>query len=263
MWFEKSKACLAPAIAAFLVLGGFAVPALAAPGKNIVLVHGAWVDASGWKPVYEILAKDGYDVTMVQEPLTSLQDDVAATKRILDLQKGPCILVAHSYGGSIITEAGIDPHVVALVYVAAHAPDVGEDEGALGKRMPSATQKQQGAVKKTADGFTFLDPANFYEDFAADLPREQAEFESRSQVLTAAKVFTAPMTVAAWKTKPSWAIVARADKIINPDLERWYYTRAHSRTIELGGASHSVYESRPKEVAAVIEEAAQKAQKGF
>jgi pimeloyl-ACP methyl ester carboxylesterase len=209
---------LAPAIAAFLVFGGTAVPALAAPVKNIVLVHGAWVDASGWKPVYEILTKDGYDVTMVQEPLTSLQDDVAATKRILDLEKGPCILVAHSYGGSIITEAGIDSHVVGLVYVAAHAPDVGEDEGALGKRMPSATQQQQGAIKKTADDFTFLDPANFYEDFAADLPREQAEFEARSQILTAAKVFTAPMTVAAWKTKPSWAIVAGADRIINPDL---------------------------------------------
>jgi pimeloyl-ACP methyl ester carboxylesterase len=246
--------------AASLVLVGAATTALADPVKNIVLVHGAWVDGSGWKPVYEILTKDGYDVTMVQEPLTSLQDDVAATKRILDLQTGPCILVGHSYGGSIITEAGIDPHVVGLVYVAAHAPDVGEDEGALGKRMPSATQKQAGAVKKTADGFTFLAPADFYKDFAADLPSEQAEFESRSEIPTAAKVFTAPITAAAWKTKPSWAIVAGADRIINPDLERWYYTRAHSHTIELDGASHSVYESRPKEVAAVIEDAAQKAQ---
>jgi pimeloyl-ACP methyl ester carboxylesterase len=227
--------------------------------KNIVLVHGAWVDASGWRPVYEILAKDGYNVTMVQEPLTSLQDDVAATKRILDLQKGPCILVGHSYAGSIITEAGIHPNVAGLVYVAAHAPDVGEDEGALGKRMPSATQNQKGAIEKTADGFTFLDPSDFSEDFAADLPREQAEFESRSQILTAATVFTTPMTAAAWKTKPSWAIVAGADRIINPDLERWYYARAHSHTSELAGASHSVYESRPKEVAAVIEEAAQHA----
>src|SRR5271166_2763601 len=154
-------------------------------------------------PLNDILIKDGYDVTMVQEPLTSLDDDVAATKRILDLQNGSCILVAHSYGGSIITEAGVDPHVVGLVYVAAHAPDVGEDEGALGKRMPSATQKQEGAVKETADGFTFLAPADFYKDFAADLPREQAEFESRSEILTAAKVFTAPMAAVAWKTKPS------------------------------------------------------------
>jgi pimeloyl-ACP methyl ester carboxylesterase len=244
---------------AAILLSGARAPAFEAPVKNIVLVHGAWVDASGWKPVYEILSKHGYAVTMVQEPLTSLQDDVAATKRILDLQKGPCILVAHSYGGSIITEAGIHPNVAGLVYVAAHAPDVGENEGALGKRMPSATQQQMGVIKQTADGFTFLDPASFHEDFAADLPREQAEFESRSQILTAAKVFTAPMTVAAWKTKPSWAIVAGADRIINPDLQRWYYARARSQTIELEGASHSLYESRPKEVAAVIEKAAQHA----
>lgn len=260
MILHRLKTCLTSAIAAFLVLGGAALPAIAAPIKNIVLVHGAWVDASGWKPVYDILTKHGYDVTMVQEPLTSLQDDVTATKRVLDLQTGPVILVAHSYGGSIITEVGTHPHVVALVYVAAHAPDVGEDESDLGKRMPSAAQKEEGAIKKTADGFTFLNPANFHKDFAADLPREQAEFESRSQIPTAAGVFTAPMTVAAWKTKPSWAIVAGADRIINPDLERMYYARAHSRTVELEGASHSVYESRPKEVAAVIEDAAQHAQ---
>jgi pimeloyl-ACP methyl ester carboxylesterase len=259
---DKSTLLRGSTIAAILLSGG-SPPAFAAPEKspvkNIVLVHGAWVDASGWKPVYEILTKDGYNVTMVEEPLTSLQDDVVATKRILDLQKGPCILVAHSYGGSIITEVGSHPNVAGLVYVAAHAPDAGEDEGALGKGMPSATQKQKGAIEQTADGFTVLDPADFYKDFAADLPREQAEFESRSQILTAAKVFTTPMTAAAWKTKPSWAIVAGADKIINPELERWYYARAHSHTIELEGASHSVYESRPKEVAAVIEDAAQHA----
>jgi pimeloyl-ACP methyl ester carboxylesterase len=233
--------------------------ALAAPVKNIVLVHGAWVDASGWRSVYDILSKDGYGVTMVQEPLTSLQDDVAATTRVLDLQTGPSILVGHSYGGSVITEAGSHPNVVGLVYVAAHAPDVGEDEGTLGKSMPSATQQQPGAIRTTADGFTFLNPADFYQDFAADLSREQAEFESRSQILTAATVFTTPITAAAWKTKPSWAIVAGADRMINPNLERWYYARAHSHTAVLGGASHSVYESRPKEVAAVIEDAAQHA----
>jgi pimeloyl-ACP methyl ester carboxylesterase len=249
------------AIAALLFSGlsGWGAPALAAPVNNIVLVHGAWVDASGWKSVYEILTKDGYAVTMVQEPLTSLQDDVAATKRILDLQTGPCILVGHSYGGSIITEAGIHPNVVGLVYVAAHAPDVGESEGALGTGTPSATQQQPGAIQTTADGFTFLNPADFYQDFAADLPRDQADFESRSQVLTAAQVFNTPLTAAAWKTKPSWAIVAGADRIINPDLERWYYARADSHTTELNGASHSVYESRPNEVAAVIEDAAQHA----
>jgi len=254
----KFTTCLTGALGAALFCAGVSA-AGAAPVKNIVLVHGAWVDASGWKPVYEILTRDGYDVTMVQEPLTSFEDDVAATKRILDLQNGPCILVAHSYGGSVITEAGIHPNVVGLVYVAAHAPDVGEDEGDLGKRMPSVTQKQVGAIKKTTDGFTFLDPTDFHSDFAADLPRKQAEFESRSQIPTAAKVFTTPMTVAAWKTKPSWAIVAEADRIINPDLERMYYARAHSHTTELKGASHSVYESRPKEVATLIEQAAQHA----
>ena len=234
-------------------------PTVPAPVKNIVLVHGAWVDGSGWKPVYEILTKDGYTVSLVQEPLTSLEDDVAATTRALDLVNGPSILVAHSYGGSVITQAGVHPNVVGLVYVAAHAPDVGEDEGALGKITPSVTQQQPGAIQTTADGFTFLNPADFFQDFAPDLSPDQADFESRSQILTAAQVFNTPLTAAAWRTKPSWAIVAGADKIINPDLERMYYARANSHTTELGGASHSVYESRPNEVAAVIEDAAQHA----
>jgi pimeloyl-ACP methyl ester carboxylesterase len=191
-------------------------------------------------------------VTIVKVPETSFQDDVSATKRILYLQTGPCILVGHSFG--------TDSHVVGLVYVAAYAPDVGENEGALGKRTPSVLAGQKGVIEKTDDGFTFLNPDDFYEFFAPDLPREQAEFESRSQVFAAAKVFSAPLTAAAWKTKPSWGIVALADKIINPDLEKWYYARAHSHTVEIAGASHSVYESHPKEVAAVIEEAAQKSQ---
>jgi pimeloyl-ACP methyl ester carboxylesterase len=233
--------------------------AATAPIRNIVLVHGAWVDGSGWKPVYEILTRDGYHVTMVQEPLTSLEDDVAATKRVIDLQDGPAILVAHSYGGSIITEAGVDPKVAGLVYVAAHAPAVSEDESEMGKKMPSYTSIQPGAVKRTADGYTYLTPADFPRDFAADLPLRQAQFEAQSQILTAAKVFSAPMSVAAWTTKPSWGIVAADDKIINPDLERFYYQRAHSHTTVLAGASHSVYESRPKDVAAVIEDAAKHA----
>jgi pimeloyl-ACP methyl ester carboxylesterase len=231
------------------------------PIKNIVLVHGAWVDGSGWKPVYDILTKDGFHVSLVQEPLTSLDDDVAAAKRVLDLQDGPTILVAHSYGGSVITEAGVHPNVVGLVYVAAHAPNVGEDESDLGKGMPSYTSKQPGAIKKTADGYTFLNPVDFPKDFAADLPLKTAQFESHAQILMAAKVFSAPMTVAAWTTKPSWGVVAGDDKIINPNLERWYYARAHSHTTVIAGASHSVYESRPKEVAAVIEDAARNAQR--
>jgi pimeloyl-ACP methyl ester carboxylesterase len=248
------KACLA--FAAALSLLSTVVPARAEPLKNIVLVHGAWVDASGWKPVYEILTRDGFHVTMVQEPETSFADDVTAAKRILDLQDGPTLLVGHSYGGSIITEAGVHPKVVGLVYVAAHAPDVGEDEGALGKKMPSVLARTEGAIKKTPDQFTYLNPADFPKLFAPDLPREQAEFTARSQVLAAAQVFTTPLTAAAWKTKPSWGIVAESDQIINPDLERWYYARAKSHTTEIKGASHSVYDSHPKEVAAVIIEAA-------
>ena len=238
------KTCLA--LAAALCLASAVAPASADPVKNIVLVHGAWVDASGWKPVYEILTKEGFNVTMVQEPETSFADDVAATKRVLDLQDGPTLLVGHSYGGSIITEAGVHPKVVGLVYVAAHAPDVGEDEGALGKKTPSVLAKTEGAIKKTPDGFTYLDPAEFPKLFAPDLPRERAEFVARSQVLAAAKVFSTPLTAAAWKTKPSWGIVAGSDQIINPDLERWYYARAKSHTTEIKGASHSVYESHPR-----------------
>jgi pimeloyl-ACP methyl ester carboxylesterase len=223
--------------------------------RNIVLVHGAWADGSGWRGVYDILVKDGYNVSIVQEPETSFRDDVAATKRVLGLQDGPCILVAHSYGGAVITEAGTDPLVVGLVYIAAHMPDAGENEADDGKRFPSDLSKS-GAIKKTADGFTYLDPTQFHEYFAADLTAEQAAFMARSQVFNLADNFKAVITTAAWKSKPSWALVAAADRTINPDLERWYATRAKSHTVEVAGASHSVYVSRPKEVAALIEEAA-------
>jgi pimeloyl-ACP methyl ester carboxylesterase len=226
--------------------------------RNVVLVHGAWADGSGWKGVYDILVKDGYNVSIVQEPETSFKDDVAATKRALALQDGPCILVAHSYGGAVITEAGTDPSVAGLVYLAAHMPDAGENEADDGKRFPSDLSKS-GAIKKTADGFTYLDPAQFHEYFAADLPAGQAAFMARSQVLNAADNFKAVITTPAWRSKPSWMLVAGADRTINPDLERWYATRANSHKVEVPGASHSVYVSRPKEVAALIEEAAKQA----
>ena len=251
MKFIKARWAAVAALAAMSTV----VSARAEPLKNIVLVHGAWVDGSGWKPVYDHLISKGFNVTMVQEPETSLADDVTAAKRVLDLQDGATLLVGHSYGGSIITEAGVHPNVVGLVYVAAHAPDVGEDEAALGKKMPSVLAKTEGAIKKTPDDFTYLSPPDFPRLFAPELPRERAEFVARSQVLAAAKVFSTPLTAAAWKTKPSWGIVAESDKIINPDLERCY-ARAKSRTTEIRGASHSVYESHPKEVAAVITEAA-------
>ncbi len=228
--------------------------------RNIVLVHGAWADGSGWRGVYDILVKDGYNVSIVQEPETSFEDDVAASKRVLALQEGPCILVAHSYGGAIITEAGIDPSVAGLVYIAAHMPDAGENEADDGKRFPSDLSKS-GAIKKTADGFTYLDPAQFHEYFAADLSAEQAAFIARSQVPNKADNFKAVITAAAWRSKPSWMLVAGSDRAINPDLERWYATRAKSHKVEASGASHAVYVSRPKEVAAVIEEAASHARK--
>jgi pimeloyl-ACP methyl ester carboxylesterase len=253
------KTHLAATAAAACIVLGAAAPASAAPLKNVVLVHGAWVDGSGWKPVYDILTKDGYKVSVVQEPLTSLEDDVAATRRIIALQPGPCILVSHSYGGTVITEAGTDPKVAGLVYIASHEPDAGESEGANGKPYPTKTS-QSDAVQKTPDGFTYLDPARFHALFAADLPPGQAEFEAHSQIPTAARVFTTPVTNPAWRLKPSWALVAGADEIISPDLERMYAARAHSHVVEVKGASHSVYESRPKEVAALIEQAAQHAQ---
>ena len=223
--------------------------------NNIVLVHGAWADGSGWNGVYDILVSDGFDVSIVQEPETSFMEDVAATRRVLALQNGPCVLVAHSYGGAVITEAGTVPSVAALVYVAAHMPDAGENEADDGKRFPSDLSKST-AIKKTPDGFTYLDPAQFHAYFAADLPADKAAFMARSQVFNFADNFKGVISKPAWREKPSWMVVATKDRTINPDLERWYARRANSHVVEVSGASHSVYASRPKEVAAVIEEAA-------
>jgi pimeloyl-ACP methyl ester carboxylesterase len=247
-------------VAAFGMLSQTMAQTQRMPVKSIILVHGAWVDGSGWKPVYEILVKDGYTVTVVQGPLTSFAEDVAATRRVLSQQQGPCILVGHSYGGAVITEAGTDSHVVGLVYIAAHMPDAGESEAADGLRYPSVASAAN-VIRKTSDGFTYLDPAQFPKYFAADLPKEQAEFEAHSQIATASSVFMGIITTPAWRSKPSWMMVAKADLIINPDLERWYAKRAHSHTVELDGASHSVYQSRPKEVAAMIEDAAKQSQR--
>ena len=255
--FKRLASLAATAILILLVALSMVslIQAQSAPVKNIVLVHGAWADGSGWKGVYDILVADGFKVTSVQEPETSFKDDVAATKRILALQDGPCILVAHSYGGAVITEAGTDPSVVGLVYIAAHMPDVGEKESEDGKRFPSDLTKS-GAIKKTSDGFTYIDPEQFHEFFAADVPTDQAALMARSQVLNFADNFSATITNAAWRTKPSWMLVPGADRTINPELERWYATRASSHKVEVAGASHCVYISHPKEVAALIEEAA-------
>jgi len=239
----------------FLLFGAHVAQPKTNQIRNIVLVHGAWADGSGWKGVYDILIKDGYNVSIVQEPLTSFQDDVAATKRVLAQQDGPCILVAHSYGGSVITEAGVDKPVVGLVYIAAHMPDAGESESSGGERFPSDLSKST-AIKKTADGFEYLDPGQFQKFFAADLPPDLAAFMAHAQVMINYSNFKAIITTPAWKRKPSWMLVPTKDRVINPELERWYAARAGSRIVEAPGASHAVYISSPKAVAKLIEEAA-------
>ncbi len=241
---------LATAALAFAVIG----PAHAAPEhavKNIVLVHGAFADGSGWKAVSDILARDGYSVSIAQPPETSFEDDVAATNRVLDRLDGPAVLVGHSYGGMIISEAGNNAHVQSLVYVAAFVPDVGDSLGKLQQGMPPAGN----SVAPSTDGFLYIDQAHFHADFAADLPKATADFMARSQVGLSVKCAGATVATPAWKTKPSWAIVARDDKSINPDLERWMYKRSGATTSEVAG-SHVIYISQAKAVAAVIEQAA-------
>jgi len=221
--------------------------------KNVVIVHGAFADGSGWQSVYELLTKQGYHVTIVQNPLSSLNDDVAATTRILDKQDGPTVLVGHSWGGSVISQAGVHPKVAALVYVAAFVPDVNETTLDLIKTAPPAPEN--GIMAPDDKGYIYYDKQKFHAGFAADLPKEKAEFMYASQGPIAAQSFVTPLTQAAWKTKPSFAIVAAEDKSINPDIERTMYKRAGSKVTELHG-SHAIYVSKPKEVAEVIESAA-------
>jgi pimeloyl-ACP methyl ester carboxylesterase len=239
------------------VIAAASAPTNAAPVKNIVLVHGAFVDGAGWRAVYNILEGDGFNVSIVQPPLTSLADDVAATERVLALQDGPCILVGHSYGGAIITEAGVDPHVVGLVYIAAHAPDEGETQSSNGKKFPPLGRD---AIRTTREGYDYIEPSRFAAEFAADLPADEAGFEARAQMLTAAQAFSTPIHDPAWRRKPSWYMIPQSDHIISPDLERMYAQRAHSHTVEIKGASHSVYRSHPQDVAAMIEDAASHAE---
>ena len=234
---------------------GACIPAAAAPPtnaiKNIVLVHGAFADGSGWKSVSDILEKDGYKVGIAQPPETSLADDTAAANRTIDSMGGPVILVGHSYGGVVITEAGNNANVKALVYVAAFQPDAGESFASLSAKIPSAAK----SIKPSPDGFLYVDPANFHADFAADVPAGMASFMARSQVYPSAKIAGTAVTSPAWKTKPNFAVVATGDRMINPDLERFMYKRSNATTIELKG-SHAIYVSQPTAVAALIEKAA-------
>lgn len=255
MRFPTLRSAAAQAVAVLGLLATATAPAFAEPVKNIVVVHGAFADAAGWRPVYNILTKDGYHVTLVQQPLTSFNDDVTATKRVLGSLDGPCVLVGHSYAGAIISEAGNDDHVKSLVYIAAHALDAGETMADNGKKFPGSPI----SIVGTPDNFVYLKPADYPSQFAPDLPRTQAEFEAHAQIPLAASEFSAQVSDPAWKTKPSWYMVAKADKIISPDLERMYAERAHANTVEISGASHAVFESHPREVAAMIEHAAQQA----
>lgn len=242
---------IAAAVAAVALLSAAIAPARAGPVKNVVIVHGAFADGSGWRRVADILGRDGYTVSVVQEPLTSLADDVAATKRVLDLQQGPTLLVGHSYGGVVITQAGNAPNVAGLVYIAAFIPDQGQSALVLLSQAPPANKD----MRATKDGFLYLDPAAFPADFAADVPPAEANFMAHSQPMLAKAAAGAFVTTAAWHRKKSWALIASRDHNINPDLERSMAKRAGSDAIEVR-ASHAVYLSKPKEVARLIERAA-------
>ena len=219
----------------------------------IVLVHGGFVDGSGWEDTYNILKKDGYNVSIVQNPTVSLADDVATTKRVVAAQDRPVILVGHSYGGVVITEAGNDPKVAGLVYIAAFAPDKGESVAALIKDPPPGAPVPP--ILPPQDGFLFLDSAKFPAAFAADVAKDKAEFMANSQVPWGLEALNGAISEPAWKAKPSWYLIATDDKMIPPPAQQFMSKRAGSRVVEVKG-SHAVYVSKPDVVAALIEEAA-------
>jgi pimeloyl-ACP methyl ester carboxylesterase len=221
--------------------------------KNVVLVHGGFVDGSGWQGVYGLLKNDGYNVSIVQNPTLSLAGDAAATRQIIDAQDGPVVLVGHSYGGAVITEAGNDPNVAALVYIAAFAPDRGESVNTLIADPPPGAPVPP--ILPPSDGFLFLDREKFHASFAGDVPAEQAAFMADSQVPWGVNALSGPVTEPAWRTKPSWYIVTTEDRMIPPPAQRAMSERAGSTVVETGG-SHSVYVSQPAVVASLIEQAA-------
>ena len=221
--------------------------------NNIVLIHGGFVDGSGWESVYSILKKDGYNVSVVQNPTISLEGDVTATKRILAAQDGPAILVGHSYGGAVITEAGNDPKVAGLVYITAFAPDKGESVATLIKDPPPGAPVPP--ILPPQDGYLFLDRAKFAASFAADVNAEKAAFMADSQVPWGVEALSGKISEPAWKKKPSWYLIATDDKMIPPDAQRAMSKRAGSTVVEVKG-SHAIYVSQPKAVASLIEQAA-------
>ncbi|MBK5395955.1 alpha/beta hydrolase [Pseudomonas sp. TH39(2020)] len=241
-------------VGALIVVAAFPAAASSLPQTkvhNIVLVHSALVDGSSWKGVYDQLTKDGFKVSIVAHTQTSLAEDVAATKRVLDQQDGPAVLVGASYGGSIITQAGDHPNVKSLVYVAAMQPDVGESLVDLSSKIPPISTH----LLPDAHGFLSLDPKVFHADFAADIPKAQADFLAAGQMPLAVAAASAKTTVAAWHDKPSYAVLATEDQLIDPKLQRYMYTRGNDKITEVK-ASHGVFLSQPTRVAKVIEKAA-------
>jgi pimeloyl-ACP methyl ester carboxylesterase len=219
---------------------------------TLVLVHGGFVDGSGWEGVYQILKKDGHRVAIVQNPTISLADDVTATKRIVHAQSGPVLLVGHSYGGVVITEAGTDPQVAGLVYIAAFAPDTGESVNTLIANPPPGAPVPP--ILPPQEGFLFLDKAKFPASFAGDVDAAKAAFMADSQVPWGVEALGGTISEPAWKTKPSWYLVTTNDKMIPPPAQRFMSQRAGATVIEFTG-SHSIYVSRPDAVAALIEQA--------
>ncbi|HTZ31202.1 MAG TPA: alpha/beta hydrolase [Methylomirabilota bacterium] len=220
---------------------------------NIVLVHGAFADGSGWAGVYKILKKKGYNVSIVQNPTITLTDDVAATKKVIAAQSGRVVLVGHSYGGVVVTEAGNDPRVAGLVYIAAFAPDAGESVETLIKNSPSGAPAPP--ILPPQDGALLLDGAKFAAAFAADVNPDLAAFMADSQVPWGVQAFAGPVSQPAWKSKPSWYLVSTEDKMIPPDAQRAMSKRAGSKVVEAKG-SHAIYVSQPETVASIIEQAA-------
>jgi pimeloyl-ACP methyl ester carboxylesterase len=255
MTLEAKIRRILPAVALLFVGGAIAKSqANNAPTiKNVVLVHGGFVDGSGWEGVYNALTKKGYHVTVVQNPTISLADDVAVTKRAIDAQDGPVILVGHSYGGVVISSAGDDPKVVGLVYICAFAADNGDSVLSLIKTAPADAPAPP--ILPPQDGFLFLDRQKFAAAFAGDVKPEIANFMANSQVPWGLEAASAGATAAAWKTKPSWYLLTTEDHMIAPELQRFMSKRAGSKVVEIKG-SHAIYVSHPEAVASIIEQAA-------
>jgi len=246
---KRCKALLLATLMIPSLMSGLAAQTKAAPIKNVVLVHGAFADGSGWKALYNVLTKKGYHVTVVQNPLSSLEDDVNATKVALDKQDGPAILVGHSWGGAVITEAGNHPKVAALVYVAAFQPDAGES--ALQWLQTAPPAPENGVLPPDDKGIVYYDQQKYHAGFCADIPKAEADFMYASQGAFYAKGFATNITHAAWRDKPAYAVVATQDKSIAPEIQRNMYKRSNTRVTEVKG-SHVVFMSQPEAVAKVI-----------